>query len=157
MGKIYDGRNAGNSVELLDDGLVIRRKGIVSLLNHGLKGEKRIPYASITSIQFKEPGLTTGYIQFGVAGGVEGRGGVMNAVKDENSVVFVKKVLADFRELRDEVEKRSAVARGSGARGGRESTGSIADELNKLADLRDRGILSGAEFDKQKAVLLGAG
>lgn len=32
--------------------------------------------------------------------------------------------------------------------------GSTADELTKLVDLRERGALSDAEFEKQKAVLL---
>jgi hypothetical protein len=33
----------------------------------------------------------------------------------------------------------------------------VADELAKLADLRDRGALTDAEFEVQKARLLGAG
>lgn len=32
---------------------------------------------------------------------------------------------------------------------------SVADELAKLADLRDRGVLSEEEFGRQKALLLG--
>jgi hypothetical protein len=32
---------------------------------------------------------------------------------------------------------------------------SVADELGKLADLRDRGVLSEEEFGRQKAQLLG--
>ena len=31
----------------------------------------------------------------------------------------------------------------------------VADELGKLADLRDRGVLTEAEFQQQKAKLLG--
>ncbi|SOD72471.1 putative oligomerization/nucleic acid binding protein [Jatrophihabitans sp. GAS493] len=34
------------------------------------------------------------------------------------------------------------------------STSSTAEELHKLADLRDRGVLTAAEFDAQKAKLL---
>jgi hypothetical protein len=33
---------------------------------------------------------------------------------------------------------------------------STADELTKLADLRDRGIITNEEFDSQKAALLGS-
>ena len=33
----------------------------------------------------------------------------------------------------------------------------VADELTKLADLRDRGVLTDAEFEVQKAKFLGAG
>ena len=35
------------------------------------------------------------------------------------------------------------------------SGGGTADELAKLADLRDRGVITPAEFDQQKAALLG--
>jgi len=35
------------------------------------------------------------------------------------------------------------------------SSPSVADELAKLADLRDRGVLSPSEFEQQKALLLG--
>jgi len=40
-------------------------------------------------------------------------------------------------------------AAGSGA--------SIADELSKLADLRDRGVITSADYDSAKAKLIGAG
>jgi hypothetical protein len=36
----------------------------------------------------------------------------------------------------------------------RAAGGSRADELAKLADLRDRGVITGAEFETQKAALL---
>jgi hypothetical protein len=37
------------------------------------------------------------------------------------------------------------------------ATPDTADELTKLADLRDRGVLTEAEFEAQKAKLLAAG
>lgn len=50
--------------------------------------------------------------------------------------------------------------RGGGAplviRGG-PSSPDVADELKKLADLRDRGVLTEAEFETQKAKLLASG
>jgi hypothetical protein len=36
------------------------------------------------------------------------------------------------------------------------NTGSSADELAKLADLRDRGVLTEEEFQRQKAAVLGS-
>lgn len=33
--------------------------------------------------------------------------------------------------------------------------GSVGEELGRLADLRDRGVLSDAEFEEQKRKLLG--
>jgi len=148
---IFDGKNGG-TVELLETVLVIRRKGIASTLAHGLKGEKRIPYGSITSVQFKEPGMTTGYIQFGVRGGREGRGGVWDATTDENTVLFTKPAADEFQRLRDLVEARiSSPASTAGV-----PTVGVAEELSRLADLRDRGILSDAELDEQKRRLLGS-
>ena len=35
------------------------------------------------------------------------------------------------------------------------SSGGAADQLTKLADLRDRGVITDAEFDQQKAKVLG--
>jgi len=154
---IFDGRNGG-TVELLENVLVIRRKGVASFLTQGLKGEKRIPYASITSVQFKEAGFTTGYIQFGVSGGIENRRGVWDATTDENTVLFTKEAAEQFRKLRDIVEDHAAAARrGGSASNGPPPAANIADELTRLADLRDRGVLTDEEFAEQKARLLGTG
>lgn len=152
---IFDGRNGG-TVELLDNLLVIRRRGVASFLTQGLKGEKRIPYSSITSVQFKEAGFTTGYIQFGLAGGIESRRGVWDATTDENTVLFTKEAAEDFRRLRDIVEERAATARGGPSRSyASDATSNISEELTRLADLRDRGVLTDEEFAEQKSRLLG--
>ena len=152
---IYDGKNGG-TVELLEHFIVIRRQGILSALNQGLKGEKRIPFASITSVQFKEPGITTGYIQSGVLGGRESRGGVLDATQDENTVLFLKKAASDFRELRDIVERRALTARnGDSSVSTPVPSANVGEELTKFADLRDRGVLSEKEFTEQKDRLLG--
>ena len=84
-------------------------------MNQGIKGEKTIPLKSITSIQLKKPGMTNGYIQFGILGGIESKSGVFNATKDENSV---------------------------------------ADELLKLKQLLDLGVITDDEFEQQKSKLL---
>jgi len=143
----------GASVAVDSDGLTIRRKGLMSFSLHGLKGEKRIPFASIAAIQFKPANmLTSGYIQFSIVGGNESRGGLMAATKDENSVLFKgKKQNAAFERLRIAVEegiKRSRTPNAPAA------TTSTADELAKLGDLLDRGLLTREEFDHQKASLL---
>ena len=66
-----------------------------------------------------------------------------------------------FRVTKREAEQvKSALLRlmnGStqSAAPGQGSTGSLADELRKLSDLRDAGVLTDAEFSAQKARLLG--
>ena len=151
MEQIYNGHVNG-LVELTADNVLIRRKGVLGFLTQGLKGEKRIPYGSITSVQFKDAGLTNGYIQFGVAGGYESKGGILAATQDENTVMFTRKVRDQFAHLRDVVEKRAAAARAGGAPA-TPQVSAIA-ELAQLAELHKQGILTDEEFAQQKAKLL---
>ena len=116
---------------------------------HGLKGDKEISIASISSIQWKDATwVADGYIQFAFQGGLEAKGGFFQAHSDENSVVFNRKQQAEFQAIREELQRRMAANRGG-------ASSSVADEIKKLADLRDQGILTTAEFEAKKKQLLG--
>lgn len=143
----------GATVDVDQDGVTIRRKGITAFTLHGLKGAKRIPFSSIMAVQFKPATMmTSGYIQFSIVGGNESRGGLIAATKDENSVLFKgKKQNADFERLREIVEDGIKRAKSPAA----PVTSSVADQLAKLADLLDRGLLTREEFDRQKAAIIG--
>ena len=85
--------------------VVIKRKGVLSTVIHGIKGDKTIPISSISAIQFKEPNmLINGYIQFSILGGNESIGGVISACNDENSVVFTKDHLEEALTIKEFVE-----------------------------------------------------
>ena len=63
----FDGLNG--QIEVLEDRIVISRKGVFGFLTQGLKGDKTIPFASITAVQFKTASaFFNGYIQFTVYG-----------------------------------------------------------------------------------------
>ena len=71
--------------------IVIGRKGLNAKMTQGLKGDKRIPMTSVTSVQFKEASaLMGGYIQIGILGAIESNSGIIGAQYDENSVNFRK-------------------------------------------------------------------
>ena len=55
--------------------------------------EKRIPVSSITSVEWKQPGVRPGRIAFTIKGD-----------DDEQEASFVKKSVAEFEALRDAVE-----------------------------------------------------
>ena len=77
---------------------------------------------------------------------------MLNAAKDENSVLFERgQQDKDFRKLRAMVEEACEEYRNPVV-----STpkASVTDELTKLADLKDRGALTEAEFSERKAALL---
>ena len=140
---------SNGSVELLDDSIVIRRKGLANILTQGLHGEKTIPFSNITAVEFKAAGTwMAGMIQFTLVGGREFRGGLAEATRDENAVLFTKAQQAAFEAVRDTVRKN--VTGNDGAL----SQSSVADELTQLAALVDRGFVSREEFDERKRTLL---
>ena len=149
-GNSFASKISRQSVELREDGLIIRRKGLTNLINQGLKGEKFIPFSSITSIQFRKAGLITGFIQFGVAGGVESRGGIKSAIHDENTVLFGRKDNDRFGELKALIE---AKMRGQGVTAAKASD-KIA-QIERLAALREAGHLTDGEFAAEKSRILG--
>jgi transcription initiation factor TFIIIB Brf1 subunit/transcription initiation factor TFIIB len=137
-------------IELFSNKICIRRKGVLSFLTQGLKGDKNIMMSSISSIQFKKAGmLTNGYIQFAFMGGKESKGGLFQGVSDENTVIFNIKQQPLFEQIRDAVENYLQTGNNPA------SKTSDADELAKLADLRDKGILSEDEFQHKKKQILG--
>lgn len=140
-GKTLKGQT--KSIRVEEDAVTI----IPKALYHGFVGEKRIPYGSITAVQFKEAGSwLAGFIQFSIKGGIEWRGQVN---QDENALQFDKGENAQFLTLRAFVQAKVAAANAP------QSSSSMADELAKLAALRDQGVLDGAEFAAAKARLLG--
>jgi len=149
----FEVRAANGTIIVTQEKVTIRRKGAVSFLTQGLKGDKEILIEDISTIQVRKPKLgSRGYIQFGFKGGTENKGGLMNAVSDENTVLFDKKHADDVIKAKELVEEYRRVAR----RGeGTVARVSEADELEKLSSLRDRKILTEEEFTAKKLQVLG--
>jgi hypothetical protein len=163
------GPNGDLSVD--NDWVTITRSNRRSKLTHGFDGEKRIAMSSITAVQFKAVGKygnvigrlnkspdsavgpATGYIQFVVLGSQESKGGLWASQYDENTVMFNNVGQPDFEKIRDFVEKRVVELRHSPATTVIQEV-DIADQLLKLSQLRDQGILTQEEFDSQKLKLL---
>lgn len=150
MNCLLQAKGVNGQIELFANKVRILRKGIMGLLTQGLKGDKEILISSISSIQFKKASaMTNGYIQFAFMGGKEAKGGLFQATQDENTVMFNTNQQGGFQRIKDEIETRM--------QGGTmpSSPASVADEIAKLADLRDKGILTEEEFQHKKKQLLG--
>ena len=101
------GRNG--QLELLNDRIRICRRGLLSFLTQGLKGNKEIFYSDITAVQFKLPDLiTAGYIQFTFSGSLENKKGIFSATMDENTVFFTPAHKKDFEFAKGEIDRRIA-------------------------------------------------
>lgn len=97
-------KGVGGQIAVEGDWLTIYRRGTFAKMNHGLKGEKRIPIKNILAVQVKKPGLTNGYIQFTLGGSKEDTRGVVAAATDENSVVFTSRQSDDAYAICNYVE-----------------------------------------------------
>jgi len=145
--KEYKGYNG--TLVLNNSGVVIKRGAKGFLLGGGmLRGDKSIPYSSIVAVQLKKAGLVAGYIQLTLMGGSEAKGGMFQSATDENSVNFhaYGKNNEIFEEAKEIIEKKIHQSKGQN---------SDADDLEKFAQLRDKGILTEEEFQAKKKQLLG--
>lgn len=132
--------------------VTITRKGMrAALVSGGFGAEKQLHISAITAVQYKKAGLNLGYIQLSVPGEVvaQRRNKTQTLQQDENTITFYSGGNADFKALADELNaaihaKHEPVA----------AAPDIADQLRKLGELRDSGVLTQAEFDAKKAELL---
>jgi hypothetical protein len=152
MRKEIQGRQ-GKSVILDDKTVIIVKKG--GLLS--AKREKTLPIRNISSVEVKKPGMAfAGYIQFSIAGGqslnssYKVSGGTLDAVKDENSVVF-----ADVKSYNTAMEIKSYIESYSETSSTVINQSSGADEIIKFKKLLDNGVISKEEFESKKKQLLG--
>jgi len=136
----------------------MRTGGILSstanIYSGGGTGEKRINFSDISTIQFKEPSASlVGFIQFSYAGSSEKRGGILNAIDDENAIPVSLQNVDIARNIVEYIEgKREEIKLN---RANSSSVPSSADELKKYKDLLDDGIITQEEFDAKKKQLLG--
>jgi len=133
--------------------VTITRKGFMAFATQGMTGEKSIHVDSVSAIQLKRAGFfTNGYIQFDFRGSQDAKGGLLAAVNDKNTVMYKTSQQGDFDKLRDAVQSRMSQRNKSFAGA---TLVSEADELEKLASLRDRGVLTNDEFEAKKRQMLG--
>jgi hypothetical protein len=135
----------------------IKFKGVGRLINGG---DESYPMEKIKAVGFKAPTLLVGgHIQFGVLdahGRAEANstnsGFIFGSM--EHMVQFDKKSLKDFTALKEFVEQQIEKHK-SGNSSKQPSQLNVADELEKLARLKESGVLTDDEFQMQKKRLLG--
>ncbi|MGZ4848724.1 MAG: DUF4429 domain-containing protein [Halobacteriota archaeon] len=148
-------KGTNGQLELLPTKIRIRRKGMLALATQGIKGDKEIYIDQISSIQLKSSGVTSGYIQFSFLGGQETKRGLFDATHDENTVRFVKKHQPEFEAIKRAVEQKLHEARSSRAQPMQQPVSDdVPSQIQKLAQLREQGILTDQEFNQKKQELL---
>lgn len=147
-------KGVNGQLTIYEDRVIIERGGALGFLTQGLAGAKTIPMDSIMSVQFKEGNMwINGFIQFGIMGGKEARGGVFNATQDENTVMIKAATNDNAREIKDYIE--GIILNRSKNKETVIQQVSPAEELKKFKELLDMGVISQAEFDAKKKQILG--
>lgn len=146
-----------NGQLIITDGkVIISRKGFFAFINHGLKGEKEILIKSISAIQFKKPGIVNGYIQFVFMGSQESKRGLFDAGQDENTVIFSNGQLKDFERVKNLIESQiKNIGRVYSGSATPQAQSHGLDDLEKLSQLKDKGIITEEEFVLKKKQILG--
>ena len=151
--------HTGTSLEVYEEYIIIdfvsTGTGFANILKGGGNGGKKINISDITAIQFKQPaGMSIGFMQFSFPGSGESKMGVVDAINDENSVPVSPQNAALAQEIYDYLEaRRKELKSGAGATVLQQV--SAMDELKKLKELLDLGIVTQEEFDAKKKQLLG--
>lgn len=129
--------------------LKVEPRGFANAINKGLTGEKTYDLNNVSGVQYKKPGMTTGYLQIILIGGRDAHGGVLGAVKDENSITFSKKedhLILQIKEYIENYIHSRSVSSTPAASG--------LDEIRKLKELLDIGAITQEEFEAKKSQLL---
>jgi hypothetical protein len=162
LGDTVEVRGVNATVRFDGQTITILRRGPFSRLP-GDRGDRHIPLAHLTAVQLKPAGrVVNGFIQFTVGGGNERRSQsgshTIDATKDENSVVFSYGQRTEFERLRDAVQAALARLHQSSAAPKPAPTEpaepTIPELIEQLAALRDKEVLTEAEFEAKKADLL---
>lgn len=142
-----------NGFLILTDKTVMIKRGIRGILLGGgfLRGDKTIPYSSIAAIQLKRAGLVAGYIQLTLIGGSEAKGGLIQSTRDENTINFHA---YGSNNKKFEEAKRLIEGKITNSVNGDFSNASYLDDIEKLAKLKDKGIITEQEFKEKKKKLL---
>ena len=150
---IFDFKSSvGDGLKVYEDRIMITHSGVLNFFAMGIKGDKTIYYSDLTAVQFKKAGWTAGHIQFSLLGGRESVGGVFAASSDENTITInskdneiAEKMVTYIQEKIKEARSPKVVSTATSA----------ADEIMKLKNLLEMGIITQEEFDSKKKQLLG--
>ena len=148
----------GRHIDIYTDKVVITTNVTIgSLITHNATdGEKTIYYSDCIGVQFKQAKFTIGYLQLETASASANN--ITSNFFAENTFTFDTSVIsnAQMTEVAKYVKSRvEAVKKGVISPASTNNNNfSVADELLKLKQLLDMGVLTQEEFDEQKNKLL---
>lgn len=90
-------QGSDGQIELLEDRVIIHRRGLLNAFKHGLNARREMPLSSITSVNFRTASFfKLGEIDFDYAGRSQ-----LN--RRQNTVIFTRKHQAEFVALKERI------------------------------------------------------
>jgi hypothetical protein len=116
---------------------------------YGFLGEKRVPVENIKAVSWKEPGtFIAGFLEISILGEAPPSPFANANVQRQNRLQYEKQDVEKWRDLRDWIEANRTAQRAATA------PASNAEQLGKLGELLEKGLLTREEFESEKAKLL---
>jgi hypothetical protein len=150
----------GKILDVYDNKVVFTSTKSTSTVVSGLifgdsltQGEKTIYYKDAIGVQFKPATITDGYIQVETA--VGGMTSAKSQYGGENSIQFGSKVNDEAETVTNFIKQKIEEIKNTPVGGTVIQQSTAADEVMKLKQLLDMGVISQEEFDKKKNELLG--
>jgi DNA-directed RNA polymerase subunit RPC12/RpoP len=143
-----------DTLELRGDTVTITKRGWANALASGMNGARTIQISSITVVQMKLAGMMMGYILFSYAGSKPFMGGMWEATQDPDTFLFGRDLNGEVAEFKAMVEKKMRESKQPAPAPANNSSGTLTDELRKLSEFKQQGILSQEEFEAAKKKLL---
>lgn len=135
---------------IINDKWILIKRGIKWFLFWWwLLWEKTIPFSSITAIQLKKWWLTAWFIQFTVKWSTEVKWWPLKTATDENSINFYSSQNKAFEEAKNIIEWHINWWEKNNY-----NNSNALNDLEKLADLKEKWIITQEEFDIKKKSLL---
>ena len=152
---MIEAKGYNGTLILTENSLIIKRSGFLSKMQFG-SSDKEIPLRSITALQFKETSMWSnlGYIQIIYKGSIEKQVRILNgASSDENTILFKKNQEKAFQEIKTKVN--NIISNGFSSANNSSNQTSDLNDLEKLAELKTKGIITEEEFALKKKQILG--
>ncbi|SFU31709.1 hypothetical protein SAMN04487886_10068 [Clostridium sp. DSM 8431] len=150
---IYSLEGLDGTIELHKDMVVIGRnkKSPVRWALHGVKGEKYIQLNHIVAVQVRNSVLGYGYLALTLSGKVKAKNHLITALTDDDTVFFYTKYLSEYIKMKDLINKYIKIDNDNKKES---SKIEYVDIIEKLADLKNKNLITKEEFDFKKRDLL---
>jgi hypothetical protein len=152
VGETFEGYNC--RVEVQDDALVLRRLGVASKV-HGLSMEpERVPLDAITDVEMHAATrLRNGWLRIGL------NGEPLQPVRrpypyDPHTLLFLRRSHQEFQRLYELLVGVVEANRLRDPRAEPPPGSEVAEQLRKLGELHAAGVLSDAELEEKRRMLL---